>query len=92
MTFDGFFPQFSENQIFVIGGTCNSEHNIKIWIYDTQSGFARNQGPSLNMGSMRDGEKTLIIVAGGLQSNQLLNSVEIYDPTDNSWHSGKMNS
>ena len=92
MTFDGFFPQFSENQIFVIGGTYNSEHNIKIWIYDPQSGFARNQGPSLNMGSMRDGEKTLIIVAGGLQSNQLLNSVEIYDPTDNSWHSGKMNS
>ena len=88
MTFDGFFPQFSENQIFVIGGTYNSEHNIKR-IYDTQSGFARNQGPSLNMGSMRDGEKTLIIVAGGLQSNQLLNSVEIYDPTDNTWHRGK---
>ena len=41
------------------------------------------------MGSMRDGEKTLIIVAGGLQSNQLLNSVEIYDPTDNTWHLGK---
>ena len=44
------------------------------------------------MGSKRDGEKALIIVAGGLKSNQLLNSVEIYDPTGNSWHSGKMNS
>ena len=36
MTFDGFFPQFSENQIFVIGGTYNSEHNIKIKKVDLQ--------------------------------------------------------
>ena len=40
---------------------------------------------------MRDDNKTLIIVAGGIYT-QYLNSVEIYDPTDNNWHSGKANS
>ena len=38
--------------------------------------------------TMRDGEKTLIIVAGGYDWGNL-DSVEIYDPTDNIWHSGK---
>ena len=40
--------------------------------------------------TMRDGEKTYIIVAGGNQGRfPLLDSVEIYDPTENSWHAGK---
>ena len=49
-------------------------------------------GPSLttargyhSCSTMRDGEKTVIIAAGGL----ILDSVEIYDPTENTWHSGK---
>ena len=40
---------------------------------------------------MKDGEKTVIITAGGLDGNTKLYSVEIYNPTDNTWHSGKTN-
>ena len=87
--------KLSENQIFVIGGWDGSSYRNEVWTYDPQNGFARNQGPSLNTirsfpscSTMRDGEKTLIIVAGGYNSGYL-DSVEIYDPTDNTWHSGK---
>ena len=41
---------------------------------------------------MRDGEKTLIVVAGGyeqLDSVEISAAVEIYDPSDNTWHTGK---
>ena len=41
---------------------------------------------------MRNGEKTVIIAAGGYNYGQFLDSVEIYDPTDNTWYSGKSNS
>ena len=64
---------------------------------DPQNGFARNQGPSLNMkraehscSTMRDAEKIFIVAAGGY-NGAYLDSVEIYDPTDNTWHSGKTN-
>ena len=85
-----------ENEIFVIGGQDgNEDRRNEVWIYDPQNGFARHQGQSLNTArkdhscsTMRDGEKTVIIVAGG-NNYEGLNSVEIYDPTDNTWHSGK---
>ena len=87
----------SETEIFVIGGTSGSIRN-DVWIYDHQNGFARNQGPSLNTrrdghscSTMRDGEKILIVTAGGYNGGKL-DSVEIYDPTDKTWHSGKTNS
>ena len=41
---------------------------------------------------MKDGDKTFIIVAGGMNKSagpEYTNSVEIYDPSDNKWHSGK---
>ena len=38
---------------------------------------------------MKDGEKTFIVVAGGDGSQD---SVEIYDPTDKTWHLGKTTS
>ena len=91
----------SEKEIFVIGGYSYSNLGNEVWIYDPQNGFARNQGPSLNTrrdghscSTMRDGEKTFIVVAGGKQLNYLrtIDSVEIYDPTDNTWLSGKTNS
>ena len=88
--------KISENEIFVIGGVDGSSYRNEVWIYDPQNGFARTQGPSLttkreyhSCSTMRDGEKTLIVVAGGFGQNGLLDSVEIYDPTDNTWHSGK---
>ena len=86
-------------EIFVIGGQDrNYNSRNEVWIYDPQNGFARNQGPSLNTGryahscsTMRDGEKILIVTAGGYNGGKL-DSVEIYDPTDKTWHSGKTNS
>ena len=89
----------SENEIFVIGGENKSSakkgYNNAVWIYDPQNGFARTQGPSLTIARidhscsiMKDGKKTLIIIAGGSNNGQL-DSVEIYDPTNNTWHSGK---
>ena len=90
--------KFTQNQIFVIGGYDNTFYRKEVWIYDPQNGFARTQGPSLIMGrfghscsTMKDGEKTVIIIAGGHGRGftGTINSVEIYDPTDNTWHSGK---
>ena len=89
----------SENEIFVIGGDIagdSSNDSNEVWIYDPQNGFARTQGPSLttaryahSCSTMKDGKKTLIITAGGYSDSGRLDSVEIYDPTDNTWHSGK---
>ena len=41
---------------------------------------------------MKDGDKTFIIIAGGMNKSagpEYTNSVEIYDPSDNKWHLGK---
>ena len=92
--------KISENEIFVIGGWDGTSSRNEVWIYDLQNGFARIQGPSLttarrfhSCSTMKDGKKTLIVVAGGYNSELFkdngLDSVEIYDPTDNTWHSGK---
>ena len=90
--------KLSEQEIFVIGGEAGDfNYKNEVWIYDPQNGFARNQGPSLNMeraehscSTMRDAEKIFIVAAGGY-NGAYLDSVEIYDPTDNTWHSGKTN-
>ena len=75
-----------------------------VWIYDPQNGFARKKGPSLNIAraghscsTMKAGENTFIVVAGGfnlwsLISQKILDSVEIYNTNDNTWHSGKRRS
>ena len=85
--------KLSDEAIFVIGGEGNEND---VWIYNPKNGFSRNQGPSLKYGrtahscsTMRDGEKTFIVVAGGWNENYYMtDSVEIYDPDDNTWHSG----
>ena len=91
--------KLSEEEIFVIGGvTLPIYASKKVWIYYPQKGFIRHPGPSLNKGrfthscsTMTDGEKTLIIVAGGIGAdNTVLDSVEIYDPNENKWHSGNI--
>ena len=92
--------KLSENEIFVIGGRDgNYDYRNEVWIYDPQNGFARTQGPSLttarshhSCSKMRDGEKTVIVAAGGHTYGWVtLDSVEIYHPTDNTWYSGKSN-
>ena len=88
--------KISKNEIFVIVGLDKSNIKNEVWIYDPQNGFARTQGPSLttarsyhSCSTMRDGEKTVIIAAGGVNYDHYLDSVEIYDPNDNTWNSGK---
>ena len=65
--------KLSDEAIFVIGGEGNEND---VWIYNPKNGFSRNQGPSLKYGrtahscsTMRDGEKTFIVVAGGWNEN-----------------------
>ena len=89
--------KLSEEEIFVIGGHDGDLNwRNEVWIYNPQKEFARNQGPSLNSkrgyhscSTMRDGEKTLIIVAGGYNGVDSLSTVEIYNPTDKKWHLGE---
>ena len=90
--------KLSDEEIFVIGGWDGNIERNEVWIYNPQNGFARNQGPSLKnrrnahaCSTMRDGEKTFIIVAGGWNgaARMEMDSVEIYNPTDNAWNSGK---
>ena len=95
--------KLSEQEIFVIGGFYNRR---AVWIFNPHNDFTRKEGPSLNQGraghscsTLTDGEKTLIIVAGGAYYGNVieapwfeefpLKSVEIYDPTNNNWHEGK---
>ena len=74
---------------------------MNLQIYNPQNGFTRKPGPSMNIrrylhscSIMKDGDKTFIIVAGGMNDPDngvalYTNSVEIYDPSDNKWHLGK---
>ena len=90
--------KLSEEEIFVIGGWDGSDERDEVWIYNPQNGFARKRGPYLNTrrfghscSTMRDGEKTFILVAGGYSRNgEYFDSVEIYDPTDKNWYSGNI--
>ena len=88
----------SEQEIFVIGGQDGTpQYRKETWIYDPQNEFSRKPGPSLNYkrgghscSTMKDGDDNLIIVAGGLlDGNAPLDSVEIYNPTSNTWDLGK---
>ena len=89
--------KLSEEEIFVIGGHNTGGERNEVWIYNPKIQLARSQGPSLNTARyahscspMSNGEKTFIIVAGGFNINdKYLDSVEMYDPTDKTWHSGK---
>ena len=96
--------KYSDEAIFIIGGANNLGAPMReVWIYNPQKEFSRTRGPPLNTrrmvhscGIMRDHEKSLIIVAGGynlwsVMHGNYLDSVEIYNPTENSWHSGIKN-
>ena len=89
--------KLSEKEIFLIGGEDESNTKNEVWIFNPQNGFERMMGPPLNIkrshhscGTMRDHGKTVIVVAGGYENeDEYLDSVEIYDPTDNTWNFGK---
>ena len=93
--------KWSEQEIFVIGGFDGEllDYSNAVWLYNPQNGFARTQVSSLNTkraghscSTMRNGENDFIILAGGHNGpydDNRFDSVEIYDPTSNTWYSGK---
>ena len=91
--------KISENEIFVIGIKRNEGYKTEVWIYDPQNGYNRTKGASLktkrfllSCSAMKDGEKIMVITAGGLDNNfDNDNRVEIYDSTLKTWNSGKNN-
>ena len=89
--------KLSAEEIFLIGGTGKTGiSRNEVLIFNPQKGFEIKSGPTLNTArcchscsTMRDDGKTVIVVAGGNNKTEYLDSVEIYDPTDNTWFSGK---
>ena len=94
--------KLSAQEIFLIGGYSDTRGQCsnEVWVFNPQNGFESKQGASMfekrcshSCSIMRDGEKTVIVVAGGftttMNGRDNLNSVEIYDPTDYSWDLGK---
>ena len=96
--------KLSEEEIFVIGGVSGILNGMRreVWIYNPQNGFTMEWGPPLNVArgghscsTMKDGDKTYIIVAGGGYYPNLsfqehtLNSTEIYDPEAKTWYLGR---
>ena len=96
--------KLSEEEIFVIGGVSGILNGMRkeVLIYNPQNGFTMEQGPPLNVAraghscsTMRDGDKTYIIIAGGAYFPNLslqehtLNSTEIYDPEAKTWCLGR---
>ena len=64
--------KLSAQEIFLIGGWDGSQCINQVWVFDPQNEFERKEGVSLNMkrcshscSIMRDGEKIVIVVAGG---------------------------
>ena len=89
--------KLSDNAVFVIGGEAGHQLRVRneVWIYNPQNGFTRRQGPSLitprwghSCASIRNGNKSLIIVAGGIDKFSPLDSIEIYDPIEKFWYYG----
>ena len=89
--------KLSHEEIFLIGGEDEEEdYRNEVWIFNPKKDFSIKPGPSLNTsrafhscGTMRIDGKPVIVVAGGWNLADGLDSVEIYDPTDKTWHSGK---
>ena len=93
--------QYNKESIYIIGGTITQNGSKcswtnQTWIVDPTNGFKIRKGPSLNIGSINHGcakmsinGRTILVVAGGRNSNGYLDSVEILDPsTNNTWIPG----
>ena len=90
--------KLSEDQIYVIGGRNETlGYMNEVWIFNPKNGFNKTQGLSMKTermfhacGTMNDGNDTLIVVAGGYNENGSLDSVEIYNQTENKWFAGEI--
>ena len=90
--------QYDKKSIYIIGGQQNLSSSNKTWIVDPTNDFKIREGPSLNVGMGRYGHscakmtlnnRIIIVVAGGLSNSEILDSVEILDPTrNNNWTEG----
>ena len=90
--------KYSSEKIFVIGGAeSNFDSLDSVWIFNPRNNFNYIKGPSLKIkrdshgcALMKKGKNTLIVVAGGVNENVPLSSVEILDPSNdnNQWTFG----
>ena len=92
--------QYDEKSIYIIGGRQNGSRSKKTWIVDPTNGFEIKEikeGPSLNNARAGHGcakmtlnGRTVLVVAGGLgEGFEILDSVEILDPSENNiWTQG----
>ena len=88
-----------EKVVYIIGGwqgRVNSNH--KVWIVDLLNDFSISEGPSLNVprfghtcGKMVINGSTLIVVAGGSDGSNCLDSVEILEYGSDQWIQGSTN-
>ena len=90
--------EYNENSIYIIGGIKNDgEASRETWIVNPENNFEIVKGPSLRFaryshscGKMELDGEVVIIVAGGYNDEQALNSVEILRPnkTEEGWIHG----
>ena len=89
--------QYNEKSIYIIGGDQNdSGFSNKTWIVDPTNEFKITEGPSLNKARENHGcakmtlnGRTILVVAGGVGNDGILDSVEILDPSENNvWTPG----
>ena len=88
-----------DNKVYIIGGwqgRVNS--NQKVWIADLLNDFSISEGPSLDVprfghtcGKMIVNGSILIVVAGGSDGSNCLDSVEILECESDKWTQGSMN-
>ena len=87
--------QYDEKSIYIIGGVQNGLTSKKTWIVNPKNGFKIKKGPALNKrrefhgcSKMTLNGRTILVVAGGFNSEHL-DSVEILDPSENNvWTQG----
>ena len=89
--------EYKEQAIYIIGGIQNGEASRETWIVNPEKDFEIVKGPrtkfarySHSCGKMELDGEVVLIVAGGYDGKQALNSVEILQPnkTEERWIPG----
>ena len=92
--------KFNENAIYVMGGKQNKQRSNQVWIFNPMVPWSDvKKGPALreirsgfSCGTFSGVDGMKIIVAGGIGLGRFeyLDSVEILDPSTDSWIYGKL--
>jgi len=84
--------KFNESQIYVIGGYVNGQYTNDVYVFNPLDNFSYIYHSTMNYqrgyhgcAVMKDGESLVIVVVGGWDGNDYLDSVEILDPSLSQW-------